>query len=75
LHRTDRPFRLDRFKEHDVEIVMGILAARRGKEVHRHSITPAPTKSPQQLIDETLKLGRGTLLALADRGSVTVHST
>jgi excinuclease ABC subunit A len=67
LFRTDKPFRLDRFKEHDVEIVMGLLDKRkRGGEADR---------TPQQLIDDTLKLGHGTLLALDHHGTVTVHST
>lgn len=26
-YRTDEPFRLDRFKEHDIEVVIGTLAA------------------------------------------------
>jgi excinuclease ABC subunit A len=67
LFRTDKPFRLDRFKEHDVEIVMGVLdkKKRAGQATH----------TPQQLIDDTLKLGHGTLLALDNQGTVTVHST
>ncbi len=61
LHRTDQPFRLDRFKEHDVEIVVGTLEKNSAR---------AP-----QLIDETLRLGKGTLLALDGGQGVTVHST
>jgi excinuclease ABC subunit A len=30
MHRTDQPFRLDRFKEHDVEIVVGVLEKKGG---------------------------------------------
>jgi excinuclease ABC subunit A len=67
LFRTDKPFRLDRFKEHDVEIVMGVLdKKKRVGDVAR---------VPQQLIDDTLKLGHGTLLALDNHGVATVHST
>ena len=65
MHRTDKQLRLDRFREHDVEIVTGVLERkprRRGK--------PA-----QALIDETLKLGNGTLFALDNHGRVSVHST
>jgi len=68
IFRTAEPFRLDRFREHDVEIVVGVLdrkAARAAKA----------TKSPQQLIDEALELGHGTLLALGNDGKVAVHST
>jgi excinuclease ABC subunit A len=44
-------------------------ASRRGEDT-----APYP-RTPQQLIDETLKLGHGTLLALDNHGVVTVHST
>ncbi len=88
LFRTDKPFRLDRFKEHDVEIVMGVLGKKVSGKVSKwvrekpaasptdpltHS--PAHLANPQQLIDATLKLGHGTLLALDNSGTVTVHST
>jgi excinuclease ABC subunit A len=68
MYATSDPFRLDRFREHDVEIVVGIIEskAKRSRKVEQ---------SPQQLVDETLKLGRGTLFALDNRGQVTIHST
>ena len=62
IYRTDQPFRLDRFKEHDVEIVVGVLDRKRKQD-------------PQRLVDETLKLGRGTLFALDNARQVTIHST
>jgi len=62
---TREPFRLDRFREHDVEIVTGVL-----EKKLRHSI-----KSPQRLIDETLTLGHGMLFALDNHGKVSIHST
>src|SRR5690606_22558229 len=47
MYSTAEPFRLDRFREHDVEIVVGVLEKRtRSNEV------PA-----QMLIDEALHLG------------------
>jgi excinuclease ABC subunit A len=65
LYSTAEPFRLDRFREHDVEVVIGVLDKR-----------PARSgPSPQQLIDEALKVGHGTLLALSNDQQVTVHST
>ena len=64
IYSTNEPFRLDRFREHNVEIVTGVLE-RKGKQ----------TSPPRQLVDETLKLGRGTLLALDNHGKVSVHST
>ena len=128
LLSTTGRLRLDRFREHDVEIVVGLLAAKpgpRGAEERgglHHSITPPlhhskpgprgteerggerPSQKPapggrtsprspsaddartregarpphleaQQLIDETLKLGHGTLFALDKHSRLTVHST
>ncbi len=59
MYSTREPFRLDRFKEHDVEIVVGVLEK----------------KLNQKLIDTALDLGKGTLLALGNDRKVTVHST
>ena len=80
LHDTSKPFRLDRFKEHDVEIVVGVLnrrdaEARRNPKKKPLRLSASAVKSNLQLIDETLKLGRGTLFALDNRGTVTIHST
>lgn len=68
MHPTSERLRLDRFREHDVEIVTGVLEARARK-------AEKGLPSPQELIDETLRVGHGTLLALDPRGQVTVHST
>ncbi|MEW6304092.1 MAG: excinuclease ABC subunit A [Verrucomicrobiota bacterium] len=65
IHATSQRLRLDRFREHDVEIVTGVLE----RKPRKSGLTP------QQLIDETLKLGHGALLALDNHGKVTVHST
>lgn len=61
MYRTDEPFRLDRFREHDVEVVVGVLERRRQPD--------------QRLIDETLKLGHGVLYALDNSRKTTVHSS
>src|SRR6185312_8561448 len=66
IFSTNEPFRLDRFREHDVEIVTGVLEK-------KTKTSSAP--SPQQLIDETLKLSHGMLLALDNHGKVSIHST
>jgi excinuclease ABC subunit A len=68
LRSTEERLRLDRFREHDVEIVVGALHGRR-KAAGRASGTP------QQLIEETLELGKGMLLALDNTGHCSVHST
>jgi excinuclease ABC subunit A len=66
MHATAERLRLDRFREHTLEIVVGALeeGARRGGR--------APLGT---LLDAALSLGRGTLLALDDRGRISVHST
>ena len=68
IYRTDQPFRLDRFREHDVEIVVGVLEARKRQSA-------AFGHDSQKLIDTTLKLGRGTLFALDNGKQLTIHST
>jgi excinuclease ABC subunit A len=89
IYDTGKPFRLDRFKEHDVEIVVGVLefgVPRSGGKGWRLSrpdrpsnTRPAeagtPNRTPQQLIEETLDLGKGTLFALDNHGALTIHST
>lgn len=76
LHRTDQPFRLDRFKEHDVEVVVGVLeqirkAGQRKGAVDRGVVT----RTPQQRVDEALRVGKGVLYALDNHGQTTIHST
>jgi excinuclease ABC subunit A len=96
MYHTSVPMRLDRFREHDVEIVTGVLdkksfwsavAKRSGhtpsdanfrgqnEKRRRSSALPAQSKSAQQLVDETLTLGHGTLYALGNDRKTTVHST
>ena len=76
LYRTDEAFRLDRFKDHDVEVVVGVLEGpRRGKKAAVAKAPNSAGKSPQQIVDEALKIGQGTLFALDNHGKVTVHST
>jgi excinuclease ABC subunit A len=68
LYDTSKPFRLDRFKEHDVEIVVGVIEKKRKTAV-------GDARTPQQLIDATLDLGKGALFVLDNHGKVTIHST
>jgi excinuclease ABC subunit A len=70
---TSKPFRLDRFKEHDVEIVVGVLGKGRVGALRRPD---AAARHPyHELVDTALKLGNGTLYALDHRKQLTVHST
>lgn len=76
MYRTDEPFRLDRFKEHDIEVVIGVLESRKGRQGAARGageVGGGPTS--QQLVDEALRVGKGTTLALDNHGKVTVHST
>jgi excinuclease ABC subunit A len=75
MYSTEGPFRLDRFREHDVEIVVGILEKGSLARVSRRAKNSEREFSPQQLIDEALELGHGTVLALSNDRQVTVHST
>ena len=59
--------RLDRFTEHDVDVVIG--------EVTRNGATRDSEKGLRELVDETLEVGKGVLLALDRKGEVTVHAT
>jgi excinuclease ABC subunit A len=59
---ADENFRLDRFKEHDVEVVTGVFQASDSSEVR------------VQQIEEALEAGKRTLFALDRKGHLTVHS-
>ena len=73
---TSKPFRLDRFKEHDVEIAVGVAAARKSAASSKQGHQPRSYETQLQvLIDEALKLGHGTLFALDSHKQLTVHST
>jgi excinuclease ABC subunit A len=61
IHPASDRLRLDRFREHDVEIVVGVLEKR--------------SRRPRELIDQALQLGRGTLYALGNDRQISVHST
>src|SRR3989442_5477898 len=78
LYSTSERLRLDRFCEHNVEIVTGPLSPR-GPHLNANRISSGHDRrgqaGPQQLIDQTLKLGSGMLFALDNRGHVSVHST
>jgi excinuclease ABC subunit A len=80
LLSTAERLRLDRFKEHDVEIVAGILGSnpvrKSPSQVKRELRTgTSDTPDSQALIDTALDLGKGTVLALDRHGHVSTHST
>jgi excinuclease ABC subunit A len=78
MYSTNETFRLDRFREHDVEIVAGVLGRRqwRAKPARRRAAGEgASSLAARELIERALRLGQGTLFALDDARQVTVHST
>ncbi len=81
MYPTTERLRLDRFKEHDVEVVIGVLeGAASKKPVGRrsrgaHSKEGSAAASPHQLIDQALRVGNGILFAIDNRAKETVHST
>ncbi len=78
LYPTDEKFRLDRFKEHDIEVVIGVLDKPRGRAGTGSAKAASGERqgpTPQQLVDEALRVGKGTAFALDNHGELTVHST
>jgi len=87
MYSTEERFRLDRFREHDVEIVIGELpkaggwrraAAGAASELRRKltgSSKKAPQRTAQEIVDEAIRIGQGTVLALDRAGNVSIHST
>ncbi|MFZ9854029.1 MAG: excinuclease ABC subunit UvrA [Limisphaerales bacterium] len=83
---TDQPFRLDRFKEHDVEVVIGsftrsgtglrITEGRTATRPARGGVTgQTPTRGLRGLVEESLSVGKGVFFALDRADRLTVHST
>jgi excinuclease ABC subunit A len=73
-YAADDRFRLDRFKEHDVEVVTGVVTKKGGIEP-ADGPNATPPKNLRELADATLAAGKGTLFALDRVGKVTIHST
>ncbi|MBL6763931.1 MAG: excinuclease ABC subunit A [Verrucomicrobiae bacterium] len=63
FYSSDQPFRLDRFKEHDIEVVIGDWSPRNGDA------------GLAEMVEAALEVGKGVLFAMDARGELTVHST
>ena len=63
FHSTAEKFRLDRFREHDIEIVVGEW--KKGGSL----------ATLREMIAGALKIGQGTMMAVDRNGRLTVHST
>jgi len=71
IHKTSERLRLDRFREHNVEIVVGGL----DKSANGWIGSEEAACAPLNLIEKALEIGKGTIFSL-DRGRrLTVHST
>ena len=90
IYRSDQPFRLDRYREHDVEMVIGVLdrtrsrgfsSARRAQKPSLSTSSAPRPDSPSreraslEMVETALEVGHGTLLALDNHRRTTVHST
>lgn len=64
FYSVDDPFKLDRFKEHDVEVEIGSISTGAKK-----------SDSVYGLVDEALRVGKGVIYAVDDEGHESVHST
>ncbi len=64
FYPVNEPFKLDRFREHNVEVEIGVVSKQRAKE-----------GDLQKLIDEALTVGKGVIVALDGKGQETIHST
>ncbi|MGC8742524.1 MAG: excinuclease ABC subunit UvrA [Verrucomicrobiia bacterium] len=69
-YSTEKPFRLDRYREHNIEIVTGKIKVKgRGGEKTRFSF------KERELIKQTLDIGNGVLFAVDEDQSLSVYST
>ncbi len=67
LRESSGGLRLDRFSEHDIEVVLG--------EVQRNGKPTGEKQTLRELVEESLTVGKGVLLAMDRKGTVTVHAT
>lgn len=65
LREVGEPFRLDRYREHNVEVVVARWAG--GKRVDAEDV--------RREVERALEVGEGMLLLMGGNGGVTLHST
>ncbi|MCX8107996.1 MAG: excinuclease ABC subunit A, partial [Verrucomicrobiae bacterium] len=70
FHSTNEPLHLDRFTIHNVEVVTGVLEGGRSPRSLAGS-----TGSVAKVVEESLRLGKGTLFTIDDNGELDVYST
>ncbi|MBT5709352.1 MAG: excinuclease ABC subunit A, partial [Verrucomicrobia bacterium] len=64
IYSVDAPFKLHRFREHNVEVEIGTIPSRAGKG-----------SDIEGIVDEALRVGKGVLYTVNEKGKESVHST
>ena len=67
FYSCDAPFKLDRFREHNVEVVVGKVPA--------NNRSSKSLKATRDLVDEALQVGKGVFYSVGAGGEETIHST
>ena len=67
FYSSDAPFKLDRFREHNVEVVVGKVPA--------NNRSSKSLKATRDLVDEALQVGKGVFYSVGAGGEETIHST
>ena len=68
LYSVDQPFRLDRFREHDVEVEVGLVRARGIR-------SQALSSQVREVVDQAIQIGKGVLYAVDGKRRQSIHST
>ena len=68
LYSVDQPFRLDRFREHDVEVEVGMVRPRRTR-------SRALSSQVREIVDQAIQIGKGVLYAVDGKRRQSIHST
>jgi excinuclease ABC subunit A len=71
LYSTSQKVRLDRFREHNVEILIGRML----RDGRCAGPSMKQLNNAADLISKALDIGNGVLFSMDDRGHVTVHSS
>ena len=71
IRKTSEELRLDRFREHDLEVVIGGLDKSGRAWIGKGGSACVPIT----LLEKALEIGKGTVFSLDQRGKTAVHST
>ena len=68
LHSVGQTFRLDRFREHDVEVEVGMVRPQRIR-------SQALSSQVREIVDQAIQIGKGVLYAVDGKRRQSIHST